>query len=219
MLTTRRPSHRSALAALLLTLLACQAPARAQLVVSAPSLIEGPGASSGSFDITLTNSGASTVQITSDAVGVSLQGPGTGVNFTDATFSSPTGLPYLFTPSLDQDNGLTLYSNSLPSQTLTLGDSSSNALGFVDVAPNATLLLGYVSFKIDPGAAAGLYAIHFDPTSTNFADTSRDVLTPTTVDGSITLASVPEPSTLMLSAIAAAALVAWRTTRRRPSLA
>ena len=159
--------------------------ARADAIISAPSVIALPG-SSGDFDILLTNTGSSTVAVGAFTFAISTSS--SEVNFTSAS-TTTTAAPYIFEGnSFDAINGLPLATRT--GQDLTASDIANNAIqSFLNSA--TTLSLGKVFYTISPSARFEAVDIAFSSTATSLSDYLGRPVPATTVNGQITLA--PEP--------------------------
>jgi hypothetical protein len=186
--------------AVLAALLLFSPPARADgLVISLePGIIASGGSTGNAFDVLLTNAGLSSVTLGAFSFGITTSD--TDITFTGATTS--TGAPYVFAgDSFDDINGFTLYTNSLPSQTLEASDLSNSGLG-ASIASGATVGVGNILFDIASGASPGSFAVTFENSpTTSLSDPRGNNLNFTAEPGTIaitTSAPVPEPTTLLL---------------------
>ncbi len=144
----------------------------------------------------------------------------TDISFTGA--DTATTAPYVFAgDSFDDINGFTLYTNSLPSQTLQASDLSNSTVGAV-IASGATVGVGDILFDVTSGATPGSFAVTFVPFPfTSLADPNGGNLDFTSAAGTIMITGtvpVPEPATgsLLICAFAAAGFVIL-IRRRRPN--
>lgn len=213
MTTNRRISPTGFLLSAALVALLLLAPAlRADgLDVSiAPGVSASAGSTGNAFDVLLTNTGASAVTLAGFSFGIATADA--DITFTDATSSTST--PYVFAgDSFDDMNGFTLYTNSLPGQTLEASDFSNSGAG-ESIASGATVALGSIVFGVAPGATPGVFAVTFeDFPITSFADPSGDNLEFTAEAGAITVTTtstaIPEPPTgsLVICALAFVLLI------------
>ncbi len=132
--------------------------------------------------------------------------------------------------SFKQDNGPLQFwnlpsSNPASNDTLTGGDAADPSVGpgYVTIPPTGagTLLLGTVEFQAAPGATPGdsfQISLVNDPLQTYF-DGNTDSGIPYTYNsltgGMVTIGAVPEPSSLVLAAIACVGgLLGYRRSRR-----
>jgi hypothetical protein len=190
---------------------------RADLVFSLePGISAGAGSTGNAFDVLLTNTGASSVALGGFSYGIITAD--TAISFTDADTS--TTAPYVFAgDSFVVINGFTLFTNSLPSQTLEASDLSNSGVGAI-IASGATVGVGDILFDVASGAAPGSFAVTFEPfPTTSLADPNGGNLDFTAAAGTITITGtvpVPEPATgsLLICAFAAAGFVSLIRRRR-----
>lgn len=183
---------------------------RADLVFSLePGINAGAASTGNTFDVLLTNTGASSVALGGFAYVITTAD--TDISFTDANTS--TTAPYVFAgDSFDDINGFTLFTNSLPSQTLQASDVSNSTVGAV-IASGATVGVGDILFDIASGATPGSFAVTFEPFPfTSLSDPNGGNLDFSSSAGTITITGttpVPEPATgsLLICALAAAGFV------------
>ena len=169
-------------------------PATADFLVFASPVTVAPGGS-GSFDVSLTNTG-SQVQLSADSFELSLSSP--DVTFTDA--DTLTANPYVFpsADSFDLLNSFTLWTQLSP--TLIASDLSDSGVG-IALATGETVGLGRVTFQVASGATTGSFDIVFVGIGTSLADTGFNGLPVTFSEtpSQITISEptgVPEPSSL-----------------------
>ena len=202
----------AALAALLLF----SAPAQADFIFSLePGITAAAGSTGNFFDVLLTNTGGSAVTVGGFSFGITTAD--TDITFTNADTS--TTAPYVFTgDSFDDMNGFTLYTNSLPGQTVEAADFSNSGSG-ESVGAGATVGVGRIMFDIANGATPGPFAVTFENSpTTSLSDNNGGNLDFTATPGTITITSgttVPEPAQggLMICALAGFAILVQR--RRR----
>ncbi len=182
---------------------------RADLVIEAPNLTVNPG-SSGSFDVLITSTGGS-FNVASDTVELSLTGL-SSVSFTNVSIATAT--PYIYGALSATTAGSTFTFSTFPgtqfetfdfllstgAQTINTGDTFGLVNVQYSVAANAT-----------PGSSGTLA---FGP-DTSLADATGLPVAFTPLGGSITIASIPEPSAMILLAIGCAAVVAVAGSARR----
>jgi hypothetical protein len=191
----------------------------AGLVIVAPNISALPG-SSGSFDVLLVNTdpaGTAGYDIAGDSLELLLSGSaGSSIQFTNATINT-VAAPYIFTQSVDNNNGFPLFTNSLPSSSLMTSDSGdpvNGYPGFTTVNPGDTFGLANVSYSVSAGATLGTSdAITFVLTNgaTSLSVPDGTGITPGVQNGSITVGfPIPEPATLTLATIAALVALAGR---------
>ena len=195
------------------TVLVLSAPARAGLVISVQSVPESAGA----FDVTLTNTGASTVTIGSFSFEVNSSS--SQVNFSDATIGTTTAT-YIF----DGNSAFGPIINVTSGQSLQASDLDADSAG-ASLAGGATLGLGHVDFTVTGvlSSAVTVTLSAFPSTSLGGPPPDNAVIPISTLQsGRITPGSttVPEPSSLMCAALAIP-MGAWlvRRSRRRLGMA
>lgn len=191
-------------------------PARATTFSIQPSAVLAPPGSSGAFDVLLTNNGPGSITVGIFAFEVSVAD--TDLNLTGADFSTGAS-PYIFAGhSFDQDNSLLL--NFSSGQTLDASDSYDISGSGVTLTAGESLALGEVLYSISPTAAPGPVTVSFTGTpsvadANNLSTPSFNAINVNTFSGgTITIGSVPEPSSIFLTLAGIAALAA---TRRRRS--
>lgn len=201
----RRARLSAALAALALTLLLSTG-ARAGLVIKLQpaSTTAAAGSSNNVLEVVLIND--SSDSLTLSAFNVTLSVPaGAGVTFTGGDAS--TSLPYVFAGN---SVGF-LFVNPSGANTADVSDLADDTMQLIP--GNSTLGLGRIFFSVDAVAVPDVYTVSIEPaTSLTGGGPNFDPL-PFTSEGAeitVTVAAVPEPSTLALSATAIAlAGVAW----------
>jgi len=123
-----------------------------------------------SFDVLLTNTGPSEVDIAAFSFGVFTTD--TDISFTEADVSTDGPNPYIFFGnSFDQiylggviSNPSPVGEPSLPAQFLTASDVGNAYLSYTAVAAGETVDLGTVLFDVDPNAAIQSFTVSFDMT-------------------------------------------------------
>jgi hypothetical protein len=185
------------------------------LVISAPDLTVTAG-SSGSFDVLLTNTNAAngaSYDVAVDSFQLSLSGP------LDATFTgvsiSTVAAPYIYvTSGTTMPGGGPLSSDSFPTTAFTASDSEFASPGFRTVSPGDVFGLAHVSYSVGATTSGGVDAIAFPVVSLTELDGT--VIPVTTSNGSITVLSIPEPSTLIQagSAVLIGLGAVWRRRSR-----
>jgi hypothetical protein len=175
-------------AAMLLTLAAARADAG--LIASAPNITVAPGAT-GTFDVTLTNTGSSTVYIGGFEFGLSTTNP--DILFTDATVNTVTA-PYIF--ASDSVFGPDILLSTSP---FIADDNGSNASGD-PVAAGATVGLGNVSYMVSNASPFGSVTITLTayPTTALADAYGNNIPITTLTNGSIDVAT-PEPASILLT--------------------
>ena len=184
-------------------------PTSGSLIFEAPTLSTAPG-SSGSFDVIIANTSAAAVDLAGESVELGISG--TGVEFTNTDAITMT--PYVFSPSFDLDNALTLDASGIPypKNDFITSDVSDAPAGFVVVSPGETFGIVDVSYTVDPGASLGPRTLTIEDLGggTSTSDEMGNVVPFTGSNGSLTVAAVPEPGCVGL-----ALLVAPLVMRRR----
>jgi len=207
---------RTFIAMLAAGLLLCAAPARADISLSIQPVSAGVGAS-GSFDVLLTNTGVSPVNIAGTAFELSTTN--TDITFTDVTIGTVTE-PYIFTTSEfgpDILLGVTGGGQVVSAADL---DGSLGAPG-TSVAAGAMYGIGLVSFSVAPGAVGGETAVvNFDAyPATSFSDSAGDNISFTPNSGTIDITETPEPGFAWPVGAVGVALAAVAALRRKRAAA
>jgi hypothetical protein len=188
-------------------------PARAGIVVTAQSV----SASDGAFDVFLTNTGTSAVDIAAFTFEVNVSS--SQIAFTDATTSTTTS-PYIFAGNSLFGPDI-LASISMSGTTLDAGDVTADASN-VSVGAGASFGLGHVFFTTT-GTLIGDATVSFTGSPlTSLSDAvGTDVpITKFTTGTIIGVAMIPEPSSLILATIGLATLGAtWFVRRSRQKVA
>ncbi len=176
-----------------------------------------PG-SSGSFDVLLMNTngplGAS-YNIAADSLDLVLSGS-PGFSFTDVTIN--TSVSYIYSvsaTSLPGSDPLN-FGITFPNMGFTVVDSDGADPFFQTVGPGATFGLARVFYTVDPTASGtDTITIASLNVGTSLSDINLNPFPFTAVNGVISTASVPEPSTLIQTgtAVLIGLGLAWR--RRR----
>jgi hypothetical protein len=180
-------------------------PCRADgLVIEAPNLVVAPG-SSGSFDVLLINTnaaGGASYDVSLDSLELALSGS-TGVAFTDVTIN--TIVPYIYAvsattlPGSDPLN----FGITFPSTGFTVADSDGASPFFQTVNPGDTFGLANVSYMVSPTfSGTDTITIASLNVGTSLSDIDGNAIPFTSMDGSISSTSIPEPSTLIQAATA-----------------
>lgn len=193
-------------------------PCRAGLVIEAPTLYNVAPGSSGSFDVLLMNTngplGAS-YNIAGDSLDLVLSGS-PGFSFTNVTIN--TSVSYLYSvsaTSLPGSDPLN-FGITFPNMGFTVVDSDGADPFFQTVGPGATFGLARVFYTVDPTASGtDTITIASLNVGTSLSDINLNPFPFTAVNGVISTASVPEPSTLIQTgtAVLIGLGLAWR--RRR----
>jgi hypothetical protein len=223
-MTTLRPTQAfsapARLAAVALTLACVAAPARAGLTIQVLDATASPGGT-GSFDIVLTDGGG-TFQVGGFTADVSVAAA-SGVTFTAAdTLTDPATHPYIFGTYQSSpfpfatDPANPGAAATFPNLEFVAGDASMAAPGFVTLNPGDILGLVHVTFSVAANAPLGGGA----PVSlvaggnTSLSDVNGDPVAFSTLDGTITFTSVPEPSSLALCGLGSLGLAIYAGRRR-----
>ena len=173
---------------------------------------------SGSFDVLLRNTDSTTYRVASDSVRLALTGV-SGVSFTGAT-TGTVAAPYLYVQSGVAATGSPLSFDPFPATSFTASDSEFGPLGYRAIAPGGVFGVAHVSFTVAATAAPGAGLMSFlDPgASTSLADPSGAAIAFTTQPGTFTIlpstSAVPEPSSLVLMALAGALAAPVAASRR-----
>ena len=186
--------------------------ASAGLVLSIEGGLSATAGSTGnSFEVDVSNTGATAADINSFAFQVSINN--TDVTLTGTT-DGTTNFAYIFGDSLFGPNINTLSrGQSMDGQDTTGGNDFS--LGAGD-----TIGLGEIFYDVANGAGTGPFTLSFSPSTANsFSDGGGQSLdTDSSATGSITItaaavSSTPEPSSLSLMALAVIAVTLTRKTK------
>ena len=172
-------------------------PVHAALTIQAP-VLSAAAAGSGSFDVSITNTGPSAVDIEADSVELGIDG--TGVQFTDATVN--TAVPYIYSDSLDADFGQPMDNTGVPfpKNDLIAEDVVGLSINFATINPGDTLGLVHVSYSVDPTAALGPRDLTIEDIGggTSLSDQLGNPVLFTPTNGSLTVTPAPEPSAAAL---------------------
>ena len=185
--------------------------ADAGLIVLSPTFSAVTG-SSGTFDITLMNTGGSSVSIGGFSFGISTTNP--GITFGSAT--DATSATYIFAGDSLFGPDITISSGT----SLRASDNPAIATSF-PVAAGATVGLGHVSYSISNAATPGPFLLTLSPLATSLADAlGHGVAIDTMSSGTINVtssATTPEPGSMILACfgVACMAAVRRRTSNRR----
>jgi hypothetical protein len=183
------------------------------LIITAPALTATPG-SSGSFDVLLTNTSASTsFDVSTDSFQLGLSGP------VDASFTAvsiATVAQYLYvTSSTTVPGGSPLSLDTFPNTLFTASDSEFASPGFRVVMPGQTFGLANVSYSISATTPNGIDTLTL--LNVSLTDINGNDIPVVPTNGSIHVgpAVIPEPSTLIQATTAAGAGLAAQWLRRR----
>jgi hypothetical protein len=222
----RRMAGRMALRALSVALgivaaLGIAAPGRAAGLVISASDITAAAGSSGSFLVLIADPvGSGTpYDVAGDSFELTLSGPAS-VTFTNVT-TSTVSTPYIYAHSTANDLGLPLYissTNPFPTTDFTATDSFDLSVppGYTTLNPGDVYALALVSYTVATATPGGVDTIGFSAdTNTSLSDNNDNPVPFTTTNGSITIASVPEPSAWIMGMIAIAIGPMVSRSRRR----
>ena len=173
----------------------------------------------GAFDVVVTDNGPGSLSIAGFAFEISA---GAGVTFTSADFNTGVTYPYIFLgDSFDQNDTPPdpLFSQLAP---LKAGDGTFDGAG-ITLISGQSFGLGDVLFSVSPTAALGPVTISFIGTpavadGNNLSDAGGNSIPVSTFSSgtiNITAASVPEPSSILLTLAGAGALAGWARRKRR----
>lgn len=201
------------------------APARADIIYSiSPATVDATAGDVGdSFDVLLTNTGASAISVA--AFDFEVQVTDSDITLTGADFNTGA-TPYIF-PLSDSFVALNSLTLNFTSGSYLDGSDATNDATDVTVGAGDTVALGDVLFNVAAGATPGPFAVAFSCTPTpgvladcnNLADAEGDLISVDTFDsGTIQISStsaVPEPSTALPLAAALLAATVFVRKRRR----
>lgn len=194
----------------LLAAWAAPTPARAELVLGVQSVTVFENSTQNGLEVTLTNTGASAVQISAFAFGFSVVSP--NITFRDVTTATTT--PYIFAgrsffgPSIVEPG-------SLPGQVGVVSDLYDIPNSAITLVSGGAVGLGYLIF--DAGALLGEFTVELTaPPVTSVSNGEIPYADGELVrqGGTITVRAVPEPGSLML-AISGCAGLALTVRHRR----
>ena len=185
-------------------------PARAALIESIQSTIVPANSTNDSFDVTLTNTGPSSVTVGSFSFGI--QADTSNITFNNVT-TATTPATYIFNGTSLFGPDITVSTSTGPPPSISASDITTIPAGVV-VASGSTVGLGHVFFNAGP--ATGITGLTFQPANTNLTDPSLANIPITTLtSGTVTVTpSVPEPSSLVIAGIVAGGLLVVHRRRR-----
>ncbi len=203
---SRTPLGVTAICAAFAALLGISGSASADLIVSAENVTASAGSTGNDLQVTLTNTGSSAVVIGGFSFGISVNS--TDVTFQDALITTTPAYIFaghsLFGPSIA----------TLTGQSLVASDEYDSFGSGATVAAGATVGLGDVKFDVAPFPASSFFDVFVDLSPTSLSDAlGKPIPVDSTVNGSISLRSVPEPSAIALGAVGGLAILAKRRFR------
>ena len=168
----------------------------ASVIVSVQSVTVAPGSSGDAFDILLTNSGPSSINVGAFSFGISTAY--SLIDFTDANTS--TAVPYILTGDSLFGPDLT---GAVSGQSLITSDVALQPLSGATLVSGTTVGLAHILFSVGANASPGSYAVDLTPfPATSLSDFSGNAINIDTLSaGQITItgaSSVPEPSSIFL---------------------
>jgi hypothetical protein len=186
------------------------------LIIETPNLTATPG-STGSFDVLLVNPADGTSHdVAADSLGLSLLGP-LSVTFTGVSIDTVTA-PYIYVTSATTQGAGPLSTDTFPNTQFMASDSEFAAPGFRTVTPGETFGLAHVSYAVSPTSPGGTDTIAFGSPATSLSDINGLAIPFSISNGSITVAVVPEPPSLVLGALATTVLLGVGWIRHRWTL-
>jgi hypothetical protein len=167
--------------------------ARATAIVAAQAVTADAGAS-GSFDVTLTNTGPSSIVVGAFTFGISIANP--DVSFTDVTTATSSN-GYIF--GADSTFGPDL-TGPISGPSLLVSDVYDVPFSGATIASGATVGLGQVLFTISSDSPGGAFTALLLPSPvTSLSDpTGIDIVIGTLSNGTINVQTTPECSSLFL---------------------
>ena len=183
-------------------------PAQAALTIEVEPSTAAPG-STGSFDVILADSGG-TFNVASFSVELSINGA-SGVTFS-AVDATTTAAPYLFGTIQNPPLSFDTFPNNAD---FTASDSYNPAPGFVTLNTNDRFGLVHVTYEVAPGTQPGtVVPVSFTPGgNTDLSTVTGGAILFATADGTITVATVPEPGSAVLLGLGS--LILFAGLRRR----
>jgi hypothetical protein len=203
--------------------------AGAEPTITASNVILAPGGT-GTMDFTITSGSGDTLSSFGLELLITKVGnPASLLQFTTAQPDPYGNMSYVFAGESfngDADPILPLWGNPTtthyPNDTISGGDSDDSNQSYVTIgaaAGDPHSYLGAVQFSIPQGAMLGdqfQVSLVTDPNFTYVDDESGDPLTYSFAGGLVTIATIPEPSTLSMAAIASlGGLLGYLRSRRR----
>jgi len=159
--------------------------ARATLMLTAQSVTANAGAVNDAFDVYLTNSGATPVDVAAFSFEIT-------TSSSDVTFEESTTATSLF-PYIFAGNSIfgPVISTSAPGQTLDASDVAAGVGTFTVINPGSSFGLGKVFFDVAPGASAEVAPVDFNTSTalTSVLDQFGNLLTLDFSNGQITISA------------------------------
>jgi hypothetical protein len=199
-----------ALVALVMLALGNGAPARAGLVIQVDSAT-APAGGSGTFDVVLGDT-SGTFQIGGFSIELTVPGA-SGVTFTAADTNTS---PEVYVFGTYQSSPLPFATGPFPNTDFVAGDADLTPPGFVTLNSGDLVGLAHVSFSVANGTPPGPVTVSLVSSggNTSLSDGDGNPVAFTTQNGTITINSVPEPSTLVLGALGTMLCMGYSHRRR-----
>ncbi len=183
-------------------------PCRAGLIIEAPNLTVSPG-SAGSFDVLITSTGGA-FSVAGDDIELTLTGL-SSVTFTGISVATVT--PYIYGALSAALSGSTFIVNLSPNDVEGIDFVLSSGATTIGAGDFFGLLdVEYTVASNAVGGSTGTLGIGAD---TFLSDATGAPVSFTSQGGSITIASVPEPSAMSLLAVGGGAVMVGCVRRRR----
>ena len=179
----------------------CTGTTRADVIISAPSVVAEAG-SSGSFEVLIRSSPPPIPAVQAFSFDIFTLSP-----FVDLTGASTnTTVTYILrNDSFVAINGFPFATKT--GQELIASDLSNDGSAF-DIFPGDTFSLGTVSYSIAPSAPSGSVPVMFRVPGTSVADLEGSAVS--TVNGAITIIPEPDQAPVILGSLALIALLCQR---------
>jgi hypothetical protein len=185
--------------------------ARADLVLNIQSVTVPAGSNGDTLDVTLTNTGPSSVTVGGFSFEISTPTP--NINFTNAT--TATTAPYIF-------DGQSLFGPNIATtigQKLDASDEFKVIGSGTTIGAGAIVGLGHAIFNVAAATPGGPITVSFTPGPATSLSTPAGANIPITTlnTGTITVipTAVPEPSVTVLAGVAVLVGLGARRARRR----